>query len=195
MYTKNKKADRLYVFENALAVNRVAKSLYNQLKGTTLNCFFQGGDINYIRAKGNAESIYYIADDNKAYTGANRAHGDIIDMVFGPKLDSAGNVALDSAGKPKGRELDRVVFRSDAEGTMTPMRRVVPEDMILRGFKWLEKRRPKSKQEMFESLHGENEDENFEAAEKAAEQAPGSQRAALPTIPIIKPKQQPKKHP
>jgi lipopolysaccharide export system protein LptA len=195
MYTKNKKADRLYVFENALAVNRVAKSLYNQLKGTTLNCFFQGGDINYIRAKGNAESIYYIADDNKAYTGANRAHGDIIDMVFGPKLDSAGNVALDSAGKPKGRELDRVVFRSDAEGTMTPMRRVVPEDMILRGFKWLEKRRPKSKQEMFESLHGENEEENFEAAEKAAEQAPGSQRAALPTIPIIKPKQQPKKHP
>jgi lipopolysaccharide export system protein LptA len=195
MYTKNKKADRLYVFENALAINRVARSLYNQLKGTTLNCFFQGGDINYIRAKGNAESIYYIADDNKAYTGANRAHGDIIDMFFGPKLDSAGKVALDSAGKPKGRELDRVVFRSDAEGTMTPMRRVVPEDMILRGFKWLEKRRPKSKQEMFESLHGENEEENFEEAEKAAQQAPGSQRAPLPTIPIVKPKQQPKKHP
>jgi lipopolysaccharide export system protein LptA len=195
MYTKNKKADRLYVFENALAINRVARSLYNQLKGTTINCFFQGGEIDYIRAKGNAESIYYIADEKKAYTGANRAHGDIIDMVFGPKLDSAGNIAVDSAGKPKGRELDRVVIRSDAEGTMTPMRRVVPEDMILRGFKWWEKRRPKSKQEMFESLHGENEEESFEEAEKAAEQAPGSQRAALPTIPIIKPKQQPKKHP
>ena len=26
MYTKNKKANRLYVFENALAINRVAKS-------------------------------------------------------------------------------------------------------------------------------------------------------------------------
>jgi lipopolysaccharide export system protein LptA len=195
MYTKNKKADRLYVFENGLAINRVAKALFNQLKGTTINCFFQGGEINYIRAKGNSESIYYIADDKKAYTGANRAHGDIIDMIFGPKLDSAGNVDLDSAGKPKGRELDRVVIRSDAEGTMTPMRKVVPEDMILRGFKWQEKRRPKSKQEMFESLHGENEDENFEEAEKAAEQAPGSQHAALPTIQIIKPKQQAKKHP
>jgi hypothetical protein len=195
MYTKNKKAERLYVFENALAINRVARTLFNQLKGTTINCFFQGGDIDYIRAKGNAESIYYVADDTKAYTGANHAHGDIIDMVFGPKLDSAGNIAVDSAGKAKGRELDRVVLRNDAEGTMTPMRKVVPEDMVLRGFKWWEKRRPKSKKEMFESLHSENEEESFEAAEQAAEQAPGSQHAALPTIPIIKPKQQAKKHP
>jgi lipopolysaccharide export system protein LptA len=195
MYTKNKKAERLYVFENALAINRVARTLFNQLKGTTINCFFQSGDIDYIRAKGNGESIYYVADDAKAYTGANHAHGDIIDMVFGPRLDSAGNIAVDSAGKPKGRELDRVVLRNDAEGTMTPMRKVVPEDMILRGFKWWEKRRPKSKKEMFESLHSENEEESFEAAEQAAEQAPGSQHAALPTIPIIKPKQQPKKHP
>jgi lipopolysaccharide export system protein LptA len=195
MYTKNKKAERLYVFENALTVNRVARSLFNQLKGTTINCFFQGGDIDYIRAKGNAESIYYVADDKKAYTGANRAHGDIIDMIFGPKLDSAGNIAVDSAGKPKGKELDRVVIRSDAEGTMIPMRRVIPDDMVLRGFKWLEKRRPKSKQEMFESLHGENEDESFEKAEKEAQTAPGSQRAPLPTLQIIKPKQQPKKHP
>jgi lipopolysaccharide export system protein LptA len=195
MYTKNKKANRLYVFENALAINRLARSLYNQLKGTTINCFFQNGDIDFIRAKGNAESIYYIADDKKAYTGANRAHGDIIDMIFGPKLDSAGHIEVDSAGKPKGKELDRVIIRSDAEGTMTPMRRVIPDDMILRGFKWWEKRRPKSKEAMFASLHTENEEESFEDAEKAAQQAPGSQRAPLPTLQIIKPKQQPKKHP
>ncbi len=195
MYTKNKKAERLYVFENGLAINRVARTLFNQLKGTTINCFFQGGDINYIRAKGNAESIYYVADSKNAYTGANRAHGDIIDMVFGPKLDSAGNIEVDSAGKPKGKELDRVVLRNDAEGTMTPMRKVIPEDMVLRGFKWQEKRRPKSKAEMFENLHSENEDESFEAAEKAAETAPGSQRAALPTLQVVKPKQQAKRHP
>ena len=195
MYTKNKKANRLYVFENALAINRAAKSLYNQLKGTTINCFFLDGEIDYIRAKGNAESIYYIADDNKAYTGANRAHADMIDMVFTPKTDSAGNLDLDSAGKSKGKELDRVVLRSDAEGTMIPIRRIIPEDMVLRGFKWLEKRRPKSKQELFDSLHNPTDEESFEEAEKQAAQAPGSQRAAIPTIPIIKPKQQPKRHP
>jgi lipopolysaccharide export system protein LptA len=195
MYTKNKKADRLYVFENALAINRAAKSLYNQLKGTTINCFFMDGSIDYIRAKGNAESIYYIADDNKAYTGANRAHADMIDMVFAPKTDSAGNPELDSAGHSKGKELDRVVLRSDAEGTMIPIRKIVPEDMVLRGFKWWEKRRPKSKKEMFESLHNPTDEESYEEAEKAAALQPGSQRAPIPSIPIIKPKQLPKKHP
>jgi lipopolysaccharide export system protein LptA len=195
MYTKNKKANRLYVFENALAINRAAKTLFNQLKGTTINCFFLDGEIDYIHAKGNAESIYYVADDNKAYTGANRSHADVIDMIFAPKTDSAGNIDVDSAGRSKGKELDRVVLRSDAEGTMTPMRRVVPEDMILRGFKWLEKRRPKSKAEMFESLHNENEEQSFEEAEKEAAQQPGSQRAALPSIPVVKPKQQAKRHP
>jgi hypothetical protein len=67
--------------------------------------------------------------------------------------------------------------------------------MILRGFKWQEKRRPKSKQQMFESLQVEREEDEFEQAEKEAAQQPGSQHAAIPTIPVIKPKQQPKKHP
>lgn len=196
VYTKDKKASRVYVFENALTISKVAKDFYNQLKGTTINCYFANGEIDYIRAKGNSESIYYIQDDYKAYTGVNRAHADIIDMVFEPKLDSTGKVLLDSAGKAKGKELNRVVLRSDAEGTMIPMRKVAVDDMILRGFKWQEKRRPKSKKELFESIQVEREEDEFEAAQKAAAEHPVStQPAALPVIPIVKQKQQAKKHP
>lgn len=195
VYTKNKKAERLYVFENALAINRAARVLYNQLKGTTINVYFLNGEVDYIRAKGNAESIYYVKDDYNAFTGANRAHGDIIDMIFAPKLDSAGHVLLDSAGKPKGRELNRVVIRNDGEGTMIPMRKVVPDDMVLRGFKWMEKRRPKSKEEMFNALQVEREEEEYEEAERQASQQAGAQPAAIPSLQIVKPKQQPKKHP
>ena len=151
VYTKNKKANRLYVFENALAINKVGKQFYNQLKGTTINAFFKAGEIDYIRARGNAESIYYIADEKKAYTGVNKAHADIIDMRFAEKVDSAG--------KPAGKELDRVIFRNDAEGTMYPFKHVVFEDMILRGFKWQENRRPKSKQELFEDVKRKDEED------------------------------------
>ena len=152
VYTKNKKANRLYVFENALAINKEASNFYNQLKGTTINCYFKDGDIDFIRAKGNAETIYYIKDDNKAYTGTNKAHADIIDMVFAPKLDSLGKPEVDSAGKSKGKELNRVVLRSDAEGSVIPIKHVNPDDMRLRGFKWQEERRPKSKEELFEAI-------------------------------------------
>ena len=152
VYTKNKKAERLYVFENALAVNKVGRQFYNQLKGTTINVIFKGGDIDYIRAKGNSESIYYVADDKKAFTGVNKAHADIIDMLFAPKYDSTG--------KPDGKELNRVVLRNDAEGTMYPFKHVVFEDMVLRGFRWHEDLRPKSKQQLFEEVK-RKQDEDF----------------------------------
>jgi lipopolysaccharide export system protein LptA len=138
VYTKNKKANRLYVFENALAINKVAKDFYNQVKGTTINAYFKNGQVDYMRAKGNAESIYYVQDDNKAYTGANKAHADIIDMIFGEKSDTSG------------RELRKVILRNDAEGTMIPFKKINFDDMRLRGFKWQEARRPKSKEELFE---------------------------------------------
>ncbi len=127
VYTKNKKADRLYVFENALAINKVGPNFYNQIKGTTINAFFKDGQMDFMRAKGSAESIYYVRDDNKAYTGVNKAHADIIDMIF------------------ENKELNRVVLRNDAEGSMIPFKKVNFDDMRLRGWKWLETRRPKSK--------------------------------------------------
>jgi lipopolysaccharide export system protein LptA len=137
VYTKNKKANRLYVFENALAINKVGREFFNQMKGTTINTYFKDGQVDYMRAKGNAESVYYVQDDYKAYTGVNKAHADIIDMIFGQKTDS-------------GRELRKVIMRNDVEGSMIPFRKVNFDDMRLRGFKWWEARRPKSKEELFE---------------------------------------------
>ncbi len=125
MYTRNKKADRIYVFENALAINKVGPNFFNQIKGTTINGYFKDGQMDFMRAKGNAESIYYVSDDKKAYTGVNKAHADIIDMIFVNK------------------ELDRVVLRNDAEGSMIPFKKVNFDEMRLRGFKWQEERRPK----------------------------------------------------
>lgn len=152
VYTKNKKANRVYVFENALTINKIGSNFFNQLKGTTINCYFLDGEINFIRAKGNSESIYYIKDDHNAYTGVNKAHADITDMIFAPKLDSLGKPELDSAGKPKGRELNRIALRSDAEAHMTPIKHVNFDDMRLRGFKWHEDRRPKSKEELLAGI-------------------------------------------
>jgi len=131
LYTRNKKADRLYVFENAMVVNRTGHNLYNQIRGNTLNGYFLDGVIDHMRAKGNAESIYYVQDEDSAYVGVNRSTADIIDMRF------------------QNRELNKVVFVNDVRGTTTPMRMVNFTEMRLRNFKWLEERRPKTKFELF----------------------------------------------
>jgi lipopolysaccharide export system protein LptA len=165
VYTKNKKASRLYVFENGLSINKVGRNFYNQLKGTTINSYFKDGEVDFVRAKGNAESIYYTQDDNKAYTGVNKAHADIIDMIFALK-------APDSAGKVNGRELHRVVLRNDAEGSFIPMRKVDFDDMRLRGFKWQEDKRPKTKFELFVDPKKDKKYEEDEPVEPKSKPAP-----------------------
>jgi lipopolysaccharide export system protein LptA len=131
LYTKNKKADRLFVFENGLMINKARAEMYNQIRGNRLNGYFVDGTIDYMRARGNAESVYYIEDEDSALIGVNRASGDIIDMRFAA------------------RELNRVVFINEVKGTMYPINQVPEQEKILRGFQWLDARRPKTKFELF----------------------------------------------
>jgi lipopolysaccharide export system protein LptA len=134
LYTKNKKPDRMYVFENGFAVNLSGKDMYNQIKGNRLNGYFKDGQIDYMRAQGNAESIYYVKDDHEKLVGINNATSDIIDMRF------------------KNKELNKVVFISEVTGTMYPLKQAKEENKQLRNFKWLEDKRPKTKFELFEDI-------------------------------------------
>ena len=134
LYTKDKKPDRLYVFENSLVVGESNINMYNQIKGNTLNAYFKSGVIDFMRTKGSAEAVYYIKDDSMALVGVNRVNkADVIDLIF------------------LNKQLNKVVLRQDADGVMYPIRKVNLEDMKLRNFKWLEARRPKTKMELFEN--------------------------------------------
>jgi hypothetical protein len=132
LFTKNKKTDRMQVFENSFLVNQLDPGIFNQIKATRMDGFFIDGVIDSIRARGAAESIYYIQDDDSAYTGVNQAQSDIIDIYFSNK------------------KLQRVVLRSAVKGVMYPMNQKTPEEMRLPNFRWLENRRPKTKYELFE---------------------------------------------
>ena len=70
LFTHAKQAKRLYVFENALSIQKVGADYYNQVKGRTLNAFFIDGELEHVRAKGNSESIYYGQDDSSKFIGS-----------------------------------------------------------------------------------------------------------------------------
>jgi len=132
LFTRNKKADKVEAFENGFMINRIEDDVYNQVKSARMDGWFTEGNIDSIRAKAYAECIYYIQDEHSAYTGVNQTQCDLIDFYFISK------------------ELDRVVFRSTVSGTLWPIRDKSPEEMQLPGFRWLEERRPKTREEMFE---------------------------------------------
>ncbi len=131
LFTKNKKADRMKVFENSFLANKLDPEVYNQIKSTRMDGYFSNGNIDSVRANGSAECIYYLQDEDSAYTGINESKSDIMDIYFSEQA------------------LHKVVFRSSVTGTIWPIKQKNPSEMRLPNFKWLDERRPKTKFDLF----------------------------------------------
>ncbi len=131
LFTKNKKADRLKAFENSFLVNQIEPGIYNQVKSRRLDGWFTDGNIDSVRSAGDAGCIYYIQDEDSAYTGVNESKADILDTYF------------------RDKELHKVVFRTQVTGTIWPIRQKQPSEMRLPGFRWLDAKRPKTKYDLF----------------------------------------------
>lgn len=130
LFLKNKKPERLYVFENALSISKVDSSNYfNQVRGNSINALFDStGQVHFFTAKGSAENIYYAQDEQKGFVGVNKNSCDLIEINF-------------TDGKPK-----RVKFINNLEGGLLPMRGKTNHDELkLKSFNWQDKLRPKSK--------------------------------------------------
>jgi hypothetical protein len=132
LFTKNKQAKRIRVFENSFLVNQIQSGVYNQIKAVRMDGFFINGVIDSVRARGYTESIYFLQDDDSAYSGINQTESDIMDVFF---LQG---------------DLSKVVLRSAVKGTLWPINQKKPSEMLLKSFQWLEERRPKTKYELFE---------------------------------------------
>lgn len=133
LFTKNKKAERLYVFDKGIIINKTTQGFYNQISGKTINGYFKDGAINYMRVRGSqAESIYYAQDKDSAYLGMDRTTGDVIDLYF------------------KKDDLEKVLFVNDIQGKFYPMRKIPQDQKYLKDFIWLNDKRPKNKLELFE---------------------------------------------
>lgn len=132
LFTKNRKPDRLKVFENSMLVQQQEPGLYNQIASIRMDGYFSKGELDSVRALGEAKTIYYVQDEDSAYTGINESKSDIIDIYLLTK------------------ELDKIVLRNDVSGTIWPFGQKDPLQMRLPNFRWLESRRPKSKLELIE---------------------------------------------
>jgi hypothetical protein len=133
LYTENQKAKRLYVFNNAITINKTKEGLFNQMGGRTINGYFKNGVMDYIRVKGSpAESIFYPQDEDSAYVGMNRSKGDVIDIYIVNKA------------------LNRIKMINDVDGTLYPLKQIPADLKLLKNFVWLDERRPKNKLELFE---------------------------------------------
>ncbi len=133
LFTKNQQPKRLFVYNNALVINKTEQGLFNQMLGKTMNGTFVDGVIDYIRAKGiPAESVFYPQDEDSSYTGMNRSSCDVIDIYF------------------RNKNINKIKFVNQVKGTLYPMNQIPANLQLLKGFNWNESIRPKNKFAIFE---------------------------------------------
>lgn len=132
---KNQKMDNMLLKNNAFVVNtELDSSKYNQVKGKKISSFFKNDQMERVFVDGNAESIYYMVEDNK-FTGMARSISGRIKVLF------------------EDNKMTNVISISKPSTTYYPISATPSDEEFIDGFIWRPELRPKSKEEVINRTH------------------------------------------
>ncbi len=130
IHSKEGEVDHIVMNNSAFIISEEDQGLYNQIKGKEILGYFQDGELYRVNVSGNAETLYYPAEDEEII-GANKAASSSL-LIFLKE------------SKP-----DRIRFLNKPEATLYPLEDFPHEERFLQNFIWLDDIRPKSRQDVF----------------------------------------------
>jgi len=129
--TENQQAKTMIMKGSAFIVAMKDTSKYDQIKGKNMTCHFRNNEIFKVDVNGNGQTVYYPKDENDEYIGANKADcSDLVILIRDGKID-----AIKMFKKP-----DAALF---------PIEDAPINELVLKGFEWLDSIRPKKKNDIF----------------------------------------------
>jgi hypothetical protein len=130
IFTKNRKADRLELYNTAFVVSEVDTMRFNQIKGRMLTGYFRDNELYKININGNGEAIYYLID-NEDISGINRVTCSSIDIFI------------------ENGKINEIIQYQEPKGVIDPPAGVTGENPRLPGFTWQDAIRPKKVTDIF----------------------------------------------
>jgi lipopolysaccharide export system protein LptA len=109
----------------------IHKNTFNQVKGKVMTGYFTNNKLDAIRVLGNAESLYYVREDNGDLIGINKT------------TSSNMNIYLSE------NEVRIITPVKNVDAHMYPENEVPTEERILKGFSWNMDKRPSGKTDIF----------------------------------------------
>ncbi len=104
---------------------------FNQLKGKNMLAFFREGKLRKINVIGNAETLYYLREEDGSLIGINKA------------ISSNMIIFMDE------KEIESITFLNKPEGKLYPEKDFPENEKKLKDFIWLDKIRPKNKTDIY----------------------------------------------
>ncbi|GLR16650.1 hypothetical protein GCM10007940_12650 [Portibacter lacus] len=126
IFLKDEQLYKVVLKNKAFIINTEDSIYFNQIKGKLVEVFFVEGAIDSMSVTGNAEAVYFMMDEQKAYIGMNKSISSKMSFKF------------------EDSDLKDIYFYVNVNSNLIPMKDVNPED-TLDGFNWQPRIRPKDK--------------------------------------------------
>ena len=130
IFTRNRQADRMELYNSAFVTSQVDTLRFNQIKGRNLTGYFKDNELYRININGNGESIYYLLD-GETIAGVNKTTCASIEILV-----------------EDGKITDIFQYQSP-EGVIDPPSLTNDKNLRLEGFDWLDMIRPKKIADIF----------------------------------------------
>jgi lipopolysaccharide export system protein LptA len=131
MHISENHIDSMTLFNMAFIISRDSSETYNQIKGKQMKAYFRNNQLYSIKVLGNAETIYYVRDENLELIGINRS--------------LASNMAI----LLENRKVKQINYLTKPEAVLYPAAELSKEDQFLKDFIWITGQRPKNKNDIF----------------------------------------------
>ena len=131
LYTKNDEMDKMELQGNGFLAEQVDSMRFNQVKGRSMMGYFKNNKLDYLDAEGNAESIYFLTDDENKFVGRNNITSSTIRILMGED------------------KIQEIRFMKSPSGKVTPPESMDDKDAFLEGFHWQGDKRPLTLMDLF----------------------------------------------
>ena len=121
---KGQTIENLMMHPNAFVIQQDSIKGFNQVKGKEITIYFRDKDIDNMYNKGNAETIYWLRDDDGSLIGINISQSDEMDIII------------------RNRQISRIKHYSNIKETLYPEQQLKDNMEFLKGFLWQEEKKP-----------------------------------------------------
>lgn len=132
IYLNDSTIEKAHIRDYALGIqDRQEDGQYNQLSGRDMTAFFREGELYHLLVEGDAESLYYLVEEDSTIIGLNRTESPYLSMDF------------------KDDKLEKLKIWPTGTGVTKPLSILSPDESRLGGFVWLDYLRPLGPHDIF----------------------------------------------